>query len=925
MVHQHSERELIGRITTSGVVTNYTGTGISSPNGITSGPDGALWFTNAGNNSIGRITISGTVTDYTGAGVDAPQEITAGPDGALWFTNILSNFIGRISTAGTVTNYTGTGISSPNGITSGPDGALWFTNAGNNSIGRITSGGTVTDYTGTGISNPDAITAGPDGALWFTNYLNDSIGRITTAGNVTNFTGPGISSPEGITAGPDGALWFTNAGNNSIGRITTAGNVTNFTGPGISLPSSITAGPDGALWFTNDANSSIGRITTAGTVTNYTGTGIDVPRGITAGPDGALWFTNASNNSIGRITTAGTVTNYTGTGISGPYGITAGPDGALWFANASNNSIGRITSPGTVTNYTGTGIDEPAAITAGSDGGLWFGNSNSIGRITPFGPPVSGVEFWGSSSSPQVVINGSGFGQAPPYPSYSPGCGGTGLTYGYYLYLRDSTANWNAGQDPVSGAANCVGLVVDSWSNSHIVFGFGDDYAENGWILSPGDTYYLHVFSTIVPGTVAYAPAAATQDAPSAVGNGTVTVNWTVPSSSGSSPITGYAVYDSTTAGGENTTGSPACTASGASATSCTASSLANGTTYDFEVVASNAAGASPPSNEESATPFTVPGAPIQDTPSGVGNGSVTVNWTGPSSNGGSPITGYAVYDSTTAGGENTTGSPACTASGAGATSCTVSAFSNGTYYFVVVASNGAGASASSNEESATPYAPLVSSVQLFKTDKNPLLVINGSGFGPTPPAPSYPPPTSGCAPNLTGSLYGTSFYFQDLTRSWTAGLGGPGGTGNCIGLMVTSWSDNQIVLGFGNAYNTNGWILTGGDNYSLSLYSTTSTGTSSYRHASVSLTPNSGAPKAAVTVSGNGFAAGETVTVGYSTGLTSPKTVTICKATADSEGTYSCDGRIPNASRAGANGTHTVSATGSLSKIKATTTFDLT
>ena len=70
----------------------------------------------------------------------------------------------------------------PYGITSGPDGALWFTNSGNNSIGRITTGGTVTNYTGTGISGPEGITSGPDGALWFTNSGNNSIGRITTGG-----------------------------------------------------------------------------------------------------------------------------------------------------------------------------------------------------------------------------------------------------------------------------------------------------------------------------------------------------------------------------------------------------------------------------------------------------------------------------------------------------------------------------------------------------------------------------------------------------------------------------------------------------------------------------------------------------------------------------------------------------------------------
>ncbi len=98
-----------------------------------------MWFTNNGNDSIGRITTGGVVTNYTGTGITNPQGIAAGPDGALWFTNG-NNSIGRITTGGVVTNYTGTGISNPQGIAAGPDGALWFTNYGNDSIGRITTG-----------------------------------------------------------------------------------------------------------------------------------------------------------------------------------------------------------------------------------------------------------------------------------------------------------------------------------------------------------------------------------------------------------------------------------------------------------------------------------------------------------------------------------------------------------------------------------------------------------------------------------------------------------------------------------------------------------------------------------------------------------------------------------------------------------------
>ncbi len=57
-----------------------------------------------------------------------PQGITLGPDGALWFTETLNNKIGRITTAGVITEYTiPVASSSPQGITSGPDGSLWFT------------------------------------------------------------------------------------------------------------------------------------------------------------------------------------------------------------------------------------------------------------------------------------------------------------------------------------------------------------------------------------------------------------------------------------------------------------------------------------------------------------------------------------------------------------------------------------------------------------------------------------------------------------------------------------------------------------------------------------------------------------------------------------------------------------------------------
>lgn len=157
-----------------------------------------------------------------------PTEITSGPDGALWFTQYWSSeplsFIGRITTAGTITEFAVHPVAGgTRSITAGPDGALWFTATSGIAIGRITTAGAYSSYPLPAYPNQccaDGITAGPDGAMWFT--LHSGVGRITTSGVVTEYAVQNADGdPDGpMTAGPDGALWFTG---NSIGRVPACG------------------------------------------------------------------------------------------------------------------------------------------------------------------------------------------------------------------------------------------------------------------------------------------------------------------------------------------------------------------------------------------------------------------------------------------------------------------------------------------------------------------------------------------------------------------------------------------------------------------------------------------------------------------------------------------------------------------------------
>ena len=151
---------------------------------------------------------------------------------------------------------------------------------------------------------------------------------------------------------------------------------------------------------------------------------------------------------------------------------------------------------------------------------------------------------------------------------------------------------------------------------------------------------------------------------------------WAAPSSDGGSPVTDYVIEQST-----NGTTWVTVVDGVSTATSHTVSGLTNGTGYQFRVSARNAVGDGSSSVAVSATPRTVPAAPQTISGavapvSGVGSGEVRLTWTGPASDGGSPVTDYVIEQST-----NGTTWVTVVDGVSTATSFTVSGLSNGTAY----------------------------------------------------------------------------------------------------------------------------------------------------------------------------------------------------------------------------------------------------
>lgn len=191
--------------------------------------------------------------------------------------------------------------------------------------------------------------------------------------------------------------------------------------------------------------------------------------------------------------------------------------------------------------------------------------------------------------------------------------------------------------------------------------------------------------SAAPPVTIPSAPTGLSATA----GNAQVALTW-----SASTGALSYDVKRSSTSGG------PYMQIATAMSPSYTDSSASNGSTYYYVVAAANSAGASANSAQVSATPQAPPVVTVPSAPTGLsatpGNAQVVLVW--------SVSTGafsYNIKRSTTSGGPYTQIATSTLPSYVDTT-----AANGSTYYYVVAATNSAGASANSAPMSATPVAP---------------------------------------------------------------------------------------------------------------------------------------------------------------------------------------------------------------------------
>ena len=456
-----------------------TPTSTSFPYNIAAGPDGNVYFTEqtpnnigefvnfGGGEAIGEDPITYPPTDGSSSAYGA-WGITSGPDGNLWFTESHSpedvSFVGNITTNGTISAFSTGFTRNPTGITAAPDGNLWFAEPGTNTIGNIlpTSTSTVNHYNiPTASSGAGSITLGSDGNLWFTESAVSQIGVITTGGTVSHeYPIPAGVNAVGISAGGTGykvgdvitvVQSGASGGTFSVTNVDTNGSVITSP-PGLNVLSIGTGYSLSTSPSNTTGGSGTGLQVTVASTTNSFG-----PAAIALGPDGNVWFVAASGvaNNIIEVSPSGQFTAYPApTGSSAEF-ITEGPDGNIWYTDYFNSAIAQLVPS------TGITTEFPTPTANSGPWGIGIGPavlSTPAAPASPmaqsFGPGSASVSWAAStgaisynvyrSSSPNGPFDLIGNTTHSPFADSPPGVCGNNSTF-YYFVTAVGTGNTESG------------------------------------------------------------------------------------------------------------------------------------------------------------------------------------------------------------------------------------------------------------------------------------------------------------------------------------------------------------------------------------------------------------------------------------------------------------------------------------------------
>jgi len=317
--------------------------------------------------------------NYTGGGISKPEGIAVDAAGSVWVANYSSTGLTKILASGAFapsSPFTGGGLGLASAVAIDSSGNAWVANTNNSTLSEFTNTGTalstLTGFFGGGIAAPDAIAIDANGYIWVGNSTRGAcVSEFTSLGVAVPYTGTtrnGCSATFGIAVDASGDIWAVNNDGSAITELSgtstsTPGGYLRAAGNGgITSPVALAIDSSAHVWVANGArgSTSISEFNASSTGTNLqalsgpsgtTGGGLAVPYAVAVDGAGNIWLANSAGPSLSEFNRAGTAVSpaasgtfnggYTGsnTALSTPYALAVDGSGNVWLADEGSSTV----------------------------------------------------------------------------------------------------------------------------------------------------------------------------------------------------------------------------------------------------------------------------------------------------------------------------------------------------------------------------------------------------------------------------------------------------------------------------------------------------------------------------------------------------------------------------------------------------------
>ncbi|MES2704232.1 MAG: Ig-like domain-containing protein [Bacteroidota bacterium] len=418
-----------------------TSTAINMPWGIRADAAGNVYVCDFWNDKVRKISPSGVVTNYAGTGTSgfsgdggpATSGSLNGPtgmainDSGVYFVDIFNGRVRKVNASGIISTIAGGGgsssdgvpattanLGSPNGLYIDATGNIYIPDQNMNRVRKINTSGIISTIGGNGtygysgdggpalsaqMKQPNGVIADAAGNVYVSEYAGNRVRRIdATTGIITTYAGNGtagyggdggpstssiLNGPAGMAFDMYGNLLICDVENHRVRRVdATTGIITTYAGTGaygysgdggapgaamLKRPARIGTDPAGNIYISDVADHRVRKITVGSVgISGVTSLCVGAGSTLTGTPGGGTW--SSSNTAVATVGTS--------TGIVS--GISSGTAAITYTTGGGCTAVAIVSVSTAVTGITGSSavcIGSTTTLSNGTASGAWTSGS----------------------------------------------------------------------------------------------------------------------------------------------------------------------------------------------------------------------------------------------------------------------------------------------------------------------------------------------------------------------------------------------------------------------------------------------------------------------------------------------------------------------------------------------------------------------